>query len=371
MKSDNLKKIAQLLDCKDYTAAEKQIDALLSDNPSDIDYLFLKGRVSMALNKNDEAWTIFLNLLKQKPTNLNYILSFSNSSVRKGLLGITLACLSKAIELKPDSVKFHKAKILTLEELVKRNNHQYTRQEADAPPTSSHTSKNKEVIILCAGEASRWNSYMGIRQKHLISVEGEVLLERTLNQVLKQSPKKITVLIKAGDNELYQKYCSGKAELVEIRPPQEAETPAWKYLSSENYWNKNGITISLLGDVWFSDQAIERIFQDDVNDWLAFGRTGKSEFTGCPYGEIFSQKFSNLDKHLQSLKLLNDLYLAGLCNAHASGWALCQVISDEDPNIRTAGNNFVEIDDFTEDFDFAEDYERWIAGRCKFNQQRS
>jgi hypothetical protein len=38
-------------------------------------------------------------------------------------------------------------------------------------------------------------------------------------------------------------------------------------------------------------------------------------------------------------------------------------MANEDPNIRSVGNAFVEIDDFTDDFDFPEDYDRWTAKR--------
>lgn len=193
------------------------------------------------------------------------------------------------------------------------------------------------------------------------------MLDRTLKQVLKYKPSKITVLVRPGDHHCFEKICAARAIVKEIPILEYPETPAWKYLSSENYWNQSGITISLLGDVWFSDEAIDRIFKNDSQDWLAFGRSSSSQFTGCKYGEIFAHKFSNHHRHLISLRLLNALYRSRLCNAHASGWALSQLISNEDPNIKSVGKNFVEIDDFTEDFDFPRDYERWVANRSRLN----
>lgn len=363
-KDDLISKINNLILNKKFVAANQEIDKLLLLESDKDDYLFLKGKICMELKMYQEAQNIFLSILARAPQNLPYILSLAELSKRSGFLGIGLACLTKAIEINPQNIDFHKYKISLLEKLFafKKNQLIVKNKFSD----SIKTNNNQEVIILCAGEATRWKSYLGIERKHLIPIEGEILLERTIKQVLKYNPQKITVLIKPGDKDLYSKFCSENVCLIEIEYPKDHETPAWKYLSSEKYWDTNLTTITLLGDVWFSDIAIDKIFRHDIDDWLAFGRLDKSKFTGCPYGEIFALKIANHQLHLNSLILLNKLYKAKLCNSHASGWALLQIISNEDPNLISPGNNFVEVDDFTEDFDFPEDYIRWVSARENF-----
>lgn len=152
-------------------------------------------------------------------------------------------------------------------------------------------------------------------------------------------------------------------ELHGISPVVPDQTEAYKFLSSKELWNRTGRTIVLLGDVWFSEEAITKIFNYPSDDWTAFGRTGASRFTGCPHGEIFAQRFTCFAEHGEKLERLNDMYLNGECKRDASGWAHYQLMIGSNPNIHTVGPRFVEIDDFTEDFDCPEDYDIWVLKR--------
>ena len=279
---------------------------------------------------------------------------------------LAFASISKAISLDPANIVLYKDKIALQESAFKEYKNSFIIDRSRNGERLLPFNATNEVLILCGGEASRWKSHLGVKQKHLIPVENEILLTRTLGQVLKYSPNKVTVLVKPGEESVFKPYCQKGIYIETIATPVDFETPAWKYLSSENFWNRKGATISLLGDVWFTDIAIQQIFNENSENWLAFGRSSPSELTGCPYGEIFAHKFTNVEKHIRALKLLDKLYRLKLCNANASGWALLQIISNEDPNIQTVGKNFVEINDFTEDFDFPKDYERWIANRRLF-----
>lgn len=352
-----------LLNAKRYEAADFVINNLIEVEPNNFEYLFLRGRSLYMQEKYSEALNVYFRLLRINPGHINLLLSVCDASMHLGLVGVALASISKAIEINPGDVNLYKTKIEILEHNFKEYKDDSIIKHVAKKEILASTEISTEVVILCAGEASRWNSHLGVKQKQLIPIEGQILLERTLEQVSKYLPRKITVLAGRGEVDIFTKHCHEGVLVREIELPSDIETPAWKYLSSEKYWNRDGETISLLGDVWFSDSAIEKIFNAGPEDWLAFGRTANSVITGCPYGEIFAHKFRNFEKHSRGLSLLDELYRTKLCSAHASGWALSQVISNEDPNIRTVGDNFVEINDFTEDFDFPEDYERWIANR--------
>jgi tetratricopeptide (TPR) repeat protein len=365
MLNESINSAINLLKEKQYKVADQAIDNLIATDPKNLNYLFLKGRSLHLQKKYDAALKIYFFLLKNNPQNINLLSSVCDVALHCGMIGVALASISKAIKINPNNINFYKNKIAIQERVFKEyKNKSIIKYDIDSKFPKPLKS-SPEVLILCGGEASRWKSHLGIKHKHLIPIEGEILLERTLKQVSKYSPKKVTVLSRPGEVSIFKKYCYEGFFVEGIDLPSGVETPAWKYLSSEKYWNKDGVTISLLGDVWFSDHAIEKIFNESAEDWLAFGRSTKSELTGCPYGEIFAHKFFNVEKHSRTLKLLDELYHAKLCTAHASGWALSQLISNEDPNLRTVGSNFVEINDFTEDFDFPEDYERWIANRHK------
>ena len=360
--------IISLLKEQLYESADSAIDELIRSEDPNFDYWELKAKSLFLQEKYIKAVRIYVSLLEAQPSNINCLREMWLAACNCGMKSLAFASISKAISLDPTNTDLYKFKIALQEKAFKEHKNSLIidcgRNEEHSLPLDIAN----EVLILCGGEASRWKSHLGVKQKHLIPVENEILLTRTLGQVLKYSPNKVTVLTRPGEESVYKPYCQQGIHVEAISTSLNFETPAWKYLSSENFWNRKGSTISLLGDVWFTDIAIQKIFNENSKNWLAFGRSSPSELTGCPYGEIFAHKFTNIEKHTRSLKLLDKLYRLKLCNEHASGWALSQVISNEDPNRRTVGENFVEINDFTEDFDFPEDYERWIANRRLFAQ---
>lgn len=325
-------------------------------------YQFLQGKVLYHSNKFLDAKSIFMSLTKLNPNHVASLYYLGISFYKINQLGPAIACISKCIATEPHHQLFKK----TLWELYKdsiRAKNLKTKLPLSITSSISDLGTSTTCVILCGGEASRWNNYKGIKHKQLIEVNGEILLKRTLRQVSLYSPTKIAVVVPPGDANIFEQHCGGDIEIYEVNNTiidGKVLTPAWKYLSSKHLWNKTGITISLLGDVWFSDFAIDKIFQKSNKDWITFGRSTSSEITGCPYEEIFAHQFTNFTKHQNCLELLDDLYKNGVCNQSASGWALVALMSDDDPNLRTVGEAFYEIDDFTEDFDFPSDYENWI-----------
>ena len=221
-----------------------------------------------------------------------------------------------------------------------------------------------KCLILCGGANSRWNGHLGIARKHLIEVEGERLLQRCLRQVRSLGVRPIVVL-NAGDIGLYCRHLSGDFEIMEIDPQPSGATEAWKSLSSQSAWHASCPTIVLLGDVWFSELAIGRIFAPGPAAWTVFGRAGASALTGHPHGEIFAQRFARSERHLEQLLKLDQLYRAGRCSRSA-GWAHYHLMIGADPSMQCAGRNFIQIDDFTDDFDTPRDYEAWHAGRRRW-----
>jgi hypothetical protein len=71
----------------------------------------------------------------------------------------------------------------------------------------------------------------------------------------------------------------------------ESNAGADKFLSSRELWNRNGRTIILYGDVYFTEEAIVAIFEYPHADWRLFGRAFESTFTGSDHGECFGISF--------------------------------------------------------------------------------
>lgn len=217
-------------------------------------------------------------------------------------------------------------------------------------------------LLLCGGAGTRWGSRGAGSRKHLVEVEGEVLLARTFRQ-LGGHAADAHVVVNQGDAALYAPHVSGGARVQTIRDGGPEGTAADKFLSSRDLWSRDGVTVVLLGDVWFSDEAMAAILAPRSEDWLAFGRTGPSTFTGCPHGELFAQRFSRTDEHERCLLALEAMYRDLSCARAASGWAHYQLMIGASPNVHTVGPRFVEVDDFTDDFDAPADLEAWLRGR--------
>ena len=131
-----------------------------------------------------------------------------------------------------------------------------------------------------------------------------------------------------------------------------------KFLSSRKFWNTNGVTLLLFGDVFFSESAIDVSLSFTNNSINFIGRLTGSRVTGCDYREIFGVSFSSIhNNEVESLMLEADNK-----SNRPAGWQLYEAAANKSAIgalTSVSGVVFNHIDDFTEDFDFPDDYERW------------
>ena len=210
------------------------------------------------------------------------------------------------------------------------------------------------IIILAAGEATRWQNHTGM-PKHLVDVGGEPLLHRTIRQFSEHG--EIIITAPVGDDRYN---ISG----TEIYHPEKAEhlQDAKKLLDNSHLWSESSKTIVLWGDCFFSNKAVKRIATHKPSQWAMYGRFGRSSITGCEYGELFAMAFQPNMRHkieisLHTIAILKKYKIIGRCG----GWELYRHLSNATDLERHARyRNFVEINDTTEDFDFPHDYDRWV-----------
>src|SRR5690606_21930618 len=89
-----------------------------------------------------------------------------------------------------------------------------------------------------------------------------------------------------------------------IRSPEGNE-----YTSTRALWSTNSRTILLLGDVYFTDRAIDVIRYGSPSSYQVYGRYRGSKVTGCPWGEIFAVSWgpaqhATMDSHLAEVDRL-------------------------------------------------------------------
>jgi hypothetical protein len=204
------------------------------------------------------------------------------------------------------------------------------------------------VILMCAGRAERWGRHLGVH-KHLIPIDGERLLDRTLRLVRRHTPDAPVVIV-AFDPQ----YARDGCERFEPAhgPVDFCDTD--KFLSAESRWADRGQTVILYGDVFFTEAAMATILSY-TGPHRFFGRREGSFFTGRPWREMFALSFPADERHWmhdQLLRLRHDL-LTGR-SPRGGGWELFHQLHGR------TWDNFIVIDDFTDDFDFPSDFDRWF-----------
>ena len=211
------------------------------------------------------------------------------------------------------------------------------------------------AIVLAAGEGKRWNNYTDV-PKHLLEIDGKSLIQRTTRQISAYADKTFVV----GTDDSY------KTEFSELFIPEKKKSPLemHKFSSSEELWSER--TVLLFGDVYYTDEAISTIVQD-TEDFTFFLRSGPSSFTQKTYGEIYA--FSFLDSIHRKLKESIDILLIQHDIYSAGGWSLMRHLLGISHRSRSKDHltkgHYIEIDDWTEDFDHPIDLDRWLEAKAR------
>jgi hypothetical protein len=210
------------------------------------------------------------------------------------------------------------------------------------------------VFIPCAGDQERWANHLGY-SKHLVPVVNrEPLLHRTIRQL---NERHITPWVVGKANDA--RYIIEGSNFFEAALDPRLYGQG-RFRTSEALYNYSGRTIEFLGDVFFTDEAMDTILSDERRGWRVYGRIGASKFTGCEYGEIFAHSFYAED--IPKLIDVSDYIIRGieigLVTPGASHWDLyCWMARCSSWDYKP--ECFTIIDDFTEDFDYPHDYDTW------------
>jgi hypothetical protein len=118
--------------------------------------------------------------------------------------------------------------------------------------------------------------------------------------------------------------------------------------------------VLLLGDVYFTDEAILTIGTASPTAYRCFGRYRPSRITGTPYGEIFAaswgpQRHALMDRYVDEVERLRE---DGEC-LRPPGWVLLRLWQGTPVNRHLVRPPiWTEIDDLTDDIDFPADHQR-------------
>jgi hypothetical protein len=135
-----------------------------------------------------------------------------------------------------------------------------------------------KVLIVAAGEGVRWENYRNV-PKHIVEVEGEILLHRTYAQ-FKRYTDNIVIVSTDPRYAIGQTYAPLVGDFLDFG----------KMYSSYPIWDDER-TVIVFGDVYFTDKAVETIMSN-TDDFKFFLRKDKSSYTGKNHKEIFALAFN-------------------------------------------------------------------------------
>lgn len=201
------------------------------------------------------------------------------------------------------------------------------------------------AVVLCGGSSGSG--------RHLREVDGERILDRTVRMAA-QYAAEVIIVRPEGDT----RYEVGGAVVEDERLDHPLPSVRHMFWPSRHLWASSGRTVLLLGDVWFSEDGMRTIMQNR-SIIATFGRMDASELTGCPYGEIWAFAFDSTEHDRIDLAIVRiakprAMYGGGTI----TGWEVLKALG---------ASPWIEIDDFTEDFDSPEDFRKWKESRDAHN----
>lgn len=220
----------------------------------------------------------------------------------------------------------------------------------------------QRAILIAAGEATRWGNYLNT-PKHFIEIDGEKILHRAVRLLREEGIDDVWVVGKTEDYNI-----PGAQLYIPHFTP--AYHDADKFLSSRSLWLRDGRTMVLYGDCYFTKDAMHQIINNAHRDWMLFARPFDSKITGGS-GECFAQCFypENIEEHERKLLYLVELFDRGVLN-RIGGWEHYRAmvnLPEDWLHRHVIADRFYEINDWTDDFDKPSEYEEFIkrrAARC-------
>lgn len=147
--------------------------------------------------------------------------------------------------------------------------------------------------IICAqgGTDSRWEvagrPYLGV-PKHLISIDGETLIARTVRLLREHDVDDIVITAPPGD----PRYELPGARTVTLEDPAPHGSRGMNLITATRpLWSPDTPTALMFGDVYYTDAAIAAITGETHPEPWWFRRPTKSRVTGHPWDEPFAFVF--------------------------------------------------------------------------------
>lgn len=189
------------------------------------------------------------------------------------------------------------------------------------------------------GKGSRWNNYKDV-PKHLVEIDGEVILARTVRLLKKYDPN--SEIIITSHDKRYEFDGSTRYE-----PKNNVlEIDRFTYELIENN------ICFLYGDTYYTEEAIQKIVNTNTDDLLFFGNNKSIVAIKVRDANLFK-------KHIDNVK---ELFLVGKIN-NCKGWQVYQSYMNLEFDKKQITDKFIVLDERTMDYNTPEDYDNYANKR--------
>jgi molybdopterin-guanine dinucleotide biosynthesis protein A len=217
------------------------------------------------------------------------------------------------------------------------------------------------VIVLAGGNQERFTQSMSksteSKHKHLISILGEPILHRTIRLLLTLGCEDIVVVVPQG---LLEEYTIFKSPFVGYF--ERSEPIKQKLLEADMFLSKSDENLIVLGDVFFTRRSLQKMLEPLQSlPFAVYCRHNRSRVNAKTYGEIFAINISSGSQNLiiESAKLISIAFSEGKLYRD-NIWEVVKLASGvafENLGEHPILPCYIEINDFTDDIDYASDIE--------------
>lgn len=211
-----------------------------------------------------------------------------------------------------------------------------------------------KVIIMCGGNYKKWET-----PRHLTKINGETLVERTV-RLLKEN--KVEDIFISTNNPAFDYIDVPKLKHSNDFTVDDKINGYWV----DCFYPTDEPTIYLLGDVFYSEEAIKTILNTETDDIEFFASAPPFNYQYTkPWAEPFGFKVVNLKHFKEAIELTKKYRNEGKFRRHPIAWEFWQVVKGHQLNYIDY-NSYTVINDYTCDVDKpadAEKIERAINGR--------
>ena len=184
------------------------------------------------------------------------------------------------------------------------------------------------------GNGKRWGNYMGV-PKHLIDIDGEPLIARTV-RLLKELGIKNIIITSSDERYIFAPRVPQTVKDCEIDRFEET-------ITTEK-------VCYLYGDVLYSPTALKIITSIEPIDVMFFGHEW----------EIFGIKIDDWELFKYHKDKIKKKYLDGEIK-RCIGWEVYRSMNDIPLSEHTISKRYTKILDGTDDFDYPSDYDKYLA----------